>query len=91
MDDKKFPWNKKNKEPAPFEAVYAGPEYFNPPQQMFQMVYAAPGQYLSDIPAAPPLPVQDDPNAKYCPNCGNKILENARFCHECGAVLPQTQ
>ena len=25
--------------------------------------------------------------AKYCPNCGNKVLENSNFCTKCGTNL----
>ena len=106
-EDKKYPWSKADKDvpkgPAPFEAVYAGPEYFNPPQQMFQRVYAgpdyfnspqsapAPGAFAPAEPVEkPPIP-QNDPNAKYCPGCGNKIDRPFRFCPECGTVLPQTE
>ena len=84
MDDKKFPWNKKDKEPAPFEAVYAGPDFFNPPQ-IVRGAYAPP-----QAQTPPPVP-KDDPNAKYCPQCGSKVLETSRFCPECGAVLPQAE
>ena len=99
-DDKKFPWSKSNNGPAPFEAVYAGPQAFCPPP-VFQAVYAGPdfynpqntpaGAYAPPAEQTAPSAPQDDPNAKYCPNCGNKVFPDARFCHECGAVLPQTK
>ena len=25
--------------------------------------------------------------AKFCPNCGAKVVENSKFCHECGYAL----
>lgn len=25
--------------------------------------------------------------AKFCPNCGTKIIENSKFCHECGYAV----
>ena len=25
--------------------------------------------------------------AKYCPNCGEKLMDNAKFCKNCGAKL----
>ncbi len=26
--------------------------------------------------------------AKYCPGCGTKLTESAKFCHECGGLIP---
>ncbi|WP_233666599.1 zinc ribbon domain-containing protein [Staphylococcus simulans] len=27
---------------------------------------------------------------KFCPECGNKLIENAKFCPECGFKIPGT-
>ena len=38
-------------------------------------------------PIPEPAPEPAAPAAKFCPNCGNKLLENDRFCTRCGEKL----
>ena len=87
------------------EGVYAGPDYFaqqRPDPQMMQTVYAGPDYYAQPVrpPIGAPAPDPAQPVSaaqpqgantatKWCHACGMPLLENAKFCIECGAVVPR--
>lgn len=72
----------KDMPPEMFMCVYAGPEFFSGPNGQPAGAFA---------PAPVEAPKSDGPLGEgqiYCPNCGLAI-NRAKFCSECGAILPQ--
>lgn len=84
--------------PEPMKPVYAGPEFTAPPATPqgppppMMCVYAGP-DYFNGGQARPvgAFAPQQDPNARYCPNCGKKMPDTVKFCTECGTPLPQKE
>ena len=69
-------------------AVYAGPEFFNGPQGPERGMF---------VPAQTPDTNKDhntsadsDPGEgfTFCPSCGNRMSNTAKFCCECGTINP---
>ena len=65
---------------GPAMMVYGGPDYFNNRGGIGMF-----GIPVAQQPAEPKN--TEDPDAKFCPECGAKLYKDAKFCHECGVKL----